>query len=237
MSANKRNIIVKSGLAPVHCFDLWGPIVDSDLLGKISIERYRVLAKSLGKIPENIEKAVSDYVDLMHGEPWATGEKKSGIIDALEGPLNEAGLSPSYADGFQEDGLYVLREILDAGEGVIILSSKEAPKLRTALPEDIGSRLGTIYGKNKSKPESFKEVYDAEQALKRMLVTHTADELPELVAARKSGLFQSGALIYINRNDSNSEAAVREEGIDKYINDLKNVGYTHLLENKIYTKI
>ena len=39
-----------------------------------------------------------------------------------------------------------------------------------------------------------------------------ADELPELVAARKSGLFTRQGLIYVNRNDSNLEEGVREEG-------------------------
>ena len=43
-------------------------------------------------------------------------------------------------------------------------------------------------------------------------MSHTADELDELVAERESGLFSPNGLIYVNRNQSHSENEVRKVG-------------------------
>ena len=57
------------------------------------------------------------------------------------------------------------------------------------------------------------------------MISHTADELPELVAANKSGLFPSRNLVYVNRNESNSKEKVQNAGIDWYVEDVRDVDY------------
>ncbi len=85
---------------------------------------------------------------------------------------------------------------------------------------------------NKSNPHSFKEVCQKETRLGNRVVTHTADELPELMAARKSGLFHENALVYVNRNNYNSKDSVTEEGIHCYVDDLRDVKYPALVSNQ-----
>lgn len=221
-------IIVKSEIQPVHSFDLWGPIIDADKLGQKQIELYRQLASEQKIDPETVEKVVADYQGLLEGQPWATGERKGKIIDALQCPVKQAGLEVSYDGTFQEDGLYVMQEILDANEGVIVFTSKPAPWLKENLPREISDRMGDVYADKKTDPEAFRRVFDAESRLNRKVITHTADELPELEAAVKSMLFEKQGLIYVNRNNSNSAEIVLVKGIGRYVNDLRDVGYTNL---------
>jgi len=220
------DIIVKNGIQPAHSFDLWGPIVDAAKLGQKKIELYRQLAADQKIDPETVEKVIADYQGLLEGQHWATGERKGEIIDALQGPVKQAGLDVSYNGTFQEDGLYVMQEILDAGEGVIVFSSKPAPWLKENLPREISDRVGDVYADKKTDPEAFRRVFDSESRRNRRVISHTADELPELEAAVKSELFVKQGLIYVNRNDSNPPEAVHSKGIGVYVNDLRDVGYT-----------
>ena len=57
------------------------------------------------------------------------------------------------------------------------------------------------------------------------MVSHTADELDELIVARESGLFSPNGLIYVNRNQSHSENEVRKAGIEWFVSDLRQVEY------------
>ncbi|SRR3989344_2643464 len=231
--ANETYIIVPPGLTPVHSFDLYGPIVDSKALSEQSIGLFQEIAEEEGISPEEAAKIVSDYRALARGEPGTTGERKVPIINALEDPLNRhPELLPDYKVTFQEDGLYVMREILEAGEGVIVFSSKTPAWLRENLPEDIGARIGEMYGDRKHRPEAFQKVYSAEGALGRRVITHTADELPELEAAVASGLFagDNGRLIFANRNDSVNISQALDAGVNIYVDNLRDVGYTKLVE-------
>ena len=231
--ANDGYIIVPSGRKPVHSFDLYGVLVDGIALGEQSIRLFEQVAPADGISPDDVARVVADYRALGRGEPWATGERKVPIIDALEQPLRKhPELRPDYKATFQDDGLYVLRQILDAGEGIIVFSSKTPDWLRENLPEDIGTRVGHMYGDRKHLPEAFQRVYDAEQALGRQVVTHTADELPELQAAVASGLFEGnkGKLVFVNRNDSIRKDQALGAGIDLYVGDLREVGYTGLIQ-------
>ena len=225
-------VIVPSGLLPIHSFDLYGPIVDSEVLSEQSIRLFEQIVDRENISPEDAAKIISDYRALSRGELWATGEMKLPIVNALCQPLGKyPELQPDYHAALQMDGLYVLNEILMFGEGVSVFTSVPPDWLIPNLPEDIGARI-KVYADKKTKPEAFQRVYAAELAQNRRMITHTADELPELEAAVQSGLFSGnkGRLIFVNRNDQISETLARSKGIDFYVRDLKKVGYTQLIQ-------
>ena len=217
-------IFVPRGIQPVHSFDLWGVIIDQGKLGAEQIELYRALAKDKGFDPGAVAKTIANYKRLLVGDPWATGKRKGEIINAIEDPLENYGVKVNYSDFFHEDSILVMRQILCAKEGLIVFTSKEAPWLKEHLPQDISAGIIGIYVGDKSNRRQFERVAAEMASLKGKLITHTADELPELVAARKTGLLRGG-LIYVNRNHSNTEKAVYEAGVDVYVNDLREVGY------------
>ena len=227
--ANKQFIIVKSGLTPVHSFDLWGVIVDSYKLSNRQIALYRQLAKDKNIDPEKAAKVIHDYEGLRDGKDWATGNRKSDIIDALENPLNEAGIKFYSSDVFTEDGLQVLAQIFESNECAVIFTSKPAGWLKEYLPEDISSKLGKIYAAQKTDPAVYVKVYEEELKSGRQIVTHTADEMPELVVAKESGIFQSGSLIYVARNLSKTREEVLAKGVDRFVTDLREVGYHRMV--------
>lgn len=222
---------VSFDLKPMHSFDLWGVIVDQHTLGQQKIDIYEEIARKEKISEHEITRVTQNYRALLDGKPWATGPRKAEIIDALAAPAPSNEHQLCYDSCFIQDALEVIKEILEAGEGAIIFTSEPAPGLREQLVPKIGKRIGVVRHGNKTDPGSFKAVYDLERRFGNIIITHTADELPELIAARKSGLFQPGALIYVNRNDSNSEKMVESEGIHRYVNDLRNVKYTTLVAN------
>jgi hypothetical protein len=231
--ANFEYVIVKSGLKPVHSFDLYGPLVDALKLGGQSIALAKDIANDHGLGLADDDSVFTDYQELLNGEPWTTGDKKGPIIDALQKiTALDPDRQPDYSNVFQTDGLTVIREVLDAGEGAIVFSSKKPNWLRAALPEDIGERLGAIYGAPKNTAAAFKGVYVAEMGLRHRIVSHTADELPELESAVASGLFtgDKGLLVFVNRNDKISRDQALAAGIDSYVNDLTTIDYTSLVQ-------
>ena len=230
MSEN-RKMFVSPGLKPVHSFDLWGVLLDQQVLGERKIELYRETAGREKQSKDEIEGVVRDYRDLLAGKPRATGSKRIDIIYALGGGELDEQIRQDYALAFMQDALVVMRQIIEAGEGVLIFTSKPAPGLREQLASRLGKNIGEVRWGNKGNPATFRSVYDLEKKLGNQLVSHTADELPELLAARKSRLFPSQGLIYVNRNESNSEDEVRKAGIDRYINDLRDVEYTALVSS------
>ena len=78
----------------------------------------------------------------------------------------------------------------------------------------------------------FLKVGEEENSLGRRIVTHTADELPEMQAAVNSELFSGkrGKTIFVNRNNTISREQIVNEGIDYYVNSLREVGYTQLTQ-------
>ena len=227
---NLDKIIVPNGMTPVHSFDVWGVLIDANVLGARKVDAYKKLAQETGVDQEVVAQNVSDYNALLRGEPWTTGERKGPIIDGVEKPLIQAygDIPIDYTGVFYDDALSTIRTILDAGEGVIVFSSKPAPWLKPNLTPDLAERIGEVYGDAKNKPEAFQRVVANENAKMRYPVSHTADELPELVAALKSGRFSQSGLVYVNRNDSNTEAKVNEAGIKVYAPTLSAINYTSM---------
>jgi FMN phosphatase YigB (HAD superfamily) len=232
------DIVTVKGMMPVHMFDIYGVLLDADKMADKAVQTYRQLADETGVPKETSERIISDYMALVRGEPWTTGSRKTEIIQALQGPLAKAGIKTSYAGCFNEDGVYVAREILDANEGLSLFSSGNNDDMRKDMPEDLAQRVGRFYDvsqftyptaqskRTKSEPAAFVELLEREKATGRHVVSHTADELPELVAALASGTIHPQNLVYVNRNNSNSESMVLSKGIPTYVNDLREVGYT-----------
>jgi hypothetical protein len=218
------DIIVRSGIHPVHSLDLYGVLLDADKLGEQKIAQYEKLAKAQGIDPVVIAVVVADYRALLRGDPNLTGGRKGNIVDALSTPIEKAGIELDYKGALLEDGVYAARQILDAEERLIIFSSRDAPWLKTSLPGDIAERMGDIYADNKSEPAAFERLIAKEAAKSGRIVTHTADELPELVAARG----HVPNLIYVNRNNSNVKEFVLSQGIQMYVETLREVPYTTL---------
>ncbi len=218
------DIIVRSGIQPVHSFDLYGVLLDADNLGAQKIARYEELAKAQGIDPAVIAAVVAAYRALLTGNPDLTGRRKANIVDALTTPIEKAGIDLDSKGALLEDAVYAARQILDAKERLIIFSSRESPWLKTSLPGDIAERIGDIYGDDKSEPAAFERLMAKEAAKSGRVVSHTADELPELLAARG----QVPNLIYVNRNNSNVREVVLRQGIQIYVESLREVPYTTL---------
>lgn len=218
------DILVKSGIRPVHSFDLYGVLLDADKLGEQKIAKYEELAKTQGINPAVRAVVVAEYRALIRGDPNLTGRRKSNIVHALSAPIEKAGIELDYKGALLEDGVYAARQILDANERLIIFSSRNAPWLKTSLPQDIAERIGDFYVGNKSESAAFKRLTEKEAVKSGTVVTLTADELPELIAARG----HVPNLIYVNRNNSNVKEFVLSQGIQMYVGNLRDVPYTTL---------
>ena len=202
--------------------------MDQYVLGERKSALYRETARKRKTSEDEIERVVGDYQALLNGKSWATGPRRSEIIDALGGEELAEAIGNQYGFAFMHDALTVMKEILEAGEGVLVFTSRPAPGLREQLAARLGRDAGEIKWGNKVDPAIFQAVYDLEKGLGHALVSHTADELDELVAARESGLFSPNGLIYVNRNQSHSEKEVRKAGIEWYVSDLRQVEYLAL---------
>ena len=218
------DIIVRSGIHPVHSFDLYGVLLDADNLGEQKIAQYEELAKAQGIDPAERAVVVAEYRALLRGDPNLTGRRKGKIVDALSTPIEKAGIELDYKGALLEDAVYAARQILDAKERLIVFSSRDAPWLKASLPGDIAAQMGDIYADNKSEPAAFERLIAKEAAMSGRVVTHTADELPELLAARG----HVPNLIYVNRNNSNVKEVVLSHGIQIYVGNLRDVPYTTL---------
>jgi len=218
------DILVRSGIHAVHSFDLYGVLLDAEKLGEQKIAQYEELAKTQGIDPAGRAAVVAEYRALMRADPNLSGRRKGNIVDALSTPIEKAGIELDYKGALLEDGVYAARQILDANDRLIIFSSRDAPWLKTSLPGDIADRMGDIYADNKSEPAAFERLVAKEAAKSGRIVTHTADELPELLAARG----HVPNLIYVNRNNSNVKEVVLSQGVQIYVGNLRDVPYTTL---------
>ena len=215
-------------LRPVHSFDLWGVVAHQHILGQRKIELYEKFSRKDNVAEEIIQRTIKDYIDMLDGQSWATGTRKSDIIDAIDAPTFAAGIYPDYTSAFIDDALKVMTDIFTAEEDVMIYTSKPASGLAQQLGGVLGKKIADVCFSHKHHPDAFKAVYQQQLGRGRRMVSHTADELPELIAAKKSGLFHPKGLIYINRNHSNSSEQVKKEGITRYVDDLRTVEYTSI---------
>ncbi len=232
-------IVVPSGLTPAHSFDLWGPLVDQGILGAQKAGLFREAARRENIPKEVVRTTLDDYAALMRGDPSATGLRKRSIVAAIQGPIERhPDLLPDYGAALQSDAVAVLRDIYGAREGALIFSSRQQPEiyepLARALGMDTTELQGTLpfYAGGKAEsPEAFTHVMVEERKKRRRMVSHTADELPELAMAVASGWFSGnkGCLVYVDRGGPSTKEDVQKAGIDRYVQTLGEVGYTNLV--------
>jgi len=223
-------IFVPSGIQAVHCFDLYGTIIDSVKVSQRDVDFFNTIYQKHGLSSSEAELRGKEYMDLARNEPYATGPRKGEIIGKIESILNKEAYEIRFKNMFLEDALYSMNKILDAGEGVIVFSSGEAPYLKVDLPEEISDRMGEVHGDpRKSKdPKAFTDLCKKEEQKNGRVISHTADQWPELSMALESGLFDENALIYVNRDNMVTSKEVLEKGIGQYVSDLKQVGYVEM---------
>jgi hypothetical protein len=207
-----QNLIeVPKGFTPVHSFDLIGTLMNLEEFGRRRLAGFRELvanrdlAIKCGVDLERAEEYAALYLRLLNKDPTVRGPRTTEIVNAVIKPLEASGIKVNYHGIFYDDALGAIDNILSAGQGVIIFSTQYQPWLRETLPAGIASRVGNIYGDHRKTehPEAFQDVYQAEERMQRMLVTHTADELKELQTAEKSGRFKH--LIFVNRLSQDSQ--------------------------------
>ncbi len=230
--ANAGHIIVPPGLVPIHSFDMYGPIVDSWILGEEQVRLFQEVSRRENLNPSSVERIISDYRALNKGESWATGLKKPEIIDALKKPIDRhPDLQPNYQAALYADILDTFKNIVAVGERILIFSTRKQKWINDYLQPVIGEIEIPQYEGNKAKPETFQAAYEQELALGRRIVTHTADELPELEAAVASGIFsgEQGKTIFVDRNNTISNEQARAAGIDFYVSSPKEVPYSRLV--------
>ena len=209
----------------MHASALWGVIVDPNILGQKKVECYQEVSVQQQLPKVTIERFVREHRDLLDGAPYATGSRKSEIIDAIDAPAFTKGRLPDYTTAFLPDALIVIRKIIEAGEKIMVLTSKPADGLGLQLSSCLGRCVDDIRFADKNDPTAFLDLITLQQRLCKFWISHTADELPELIAAKKSGLFHPPGLIYVNRNDSNALIDVKDKGICRYTSDLRDIGY------------
>src|SRR3989338_1231477 len=231
--AHEQYIIVPSGFKPIHSFDMFGVLVDSWKLGEEQVRLFKEVIQR-EELDQNVaDKVIANYRALNRGEEWTTGSQKRAIIDAIKIPLERhADLQPDYLSTLYQEGIDVLREIYEAREQALIFSTKKQEWVTQHLAPLIGNVTIPLYEWNKIDPMEFLKVGEEENSLGRRIVTHTADELPEMQAAVKSELFSGkrGKTIFVNRNNTISREQIVNEGIDYYVNSLREVGYTQLTQ-------
>ena len=196
--------MTREKITPVHSFDVYGVLLDQDLMGTQIVELFREVAH--GDLSnEEIERKVADYQALLAKKSWALQEKPRIINEVYKYALGKGAIvNPSKA--LYGDTLQTLAGILDQRQQVVILGSQSFDT--KYLPEEISHRMLGSYAGPKNNPDTFGELVNQIGESHR-LVSHSEDGLIELRAAADSGL-QRKNLIYVARDDSNIEDALKE---------------------------
>lgn len=238
MSEQKTVIYAPSGITPVHGFDLWGTLVKQSALGPRVTEAYQALMRQQKVSDEVAAQHVENYNALLRGEAWATGERKKGIVDAVEEPLWKA-----YANGeasvdfkgtFYDDAIKSVVDILSAGEGFCIITTGNSFWVTQALKDvepvfgdaSLQDRIGAVYFGSKATSIPFETAADDIASKKGSLVSHTEDQLAGFKGLLESKLRGTVATVYVERAALATPDAVKAAGVDKYVQDLSQVNYT-----------
>lgn len=208
-----------------HLFDVMGTVVNEKVIGKRYIEEYKKLAINEKLDPKLVKETIKNYEALTNGEPWAIGEKKPGIIKALHGLLEKKCIYPNYEGVFFEDAIIIFNKIIQAGQEVVLFSTGNNSWVKEHFPNQLNGKIKMLYNGDKTKKESFAQVYEAELARGRKIISHTADTMSELKAAKEFGEIPN--LIFINRCRETKKEVGKEVGIH-VVKSLTKVDYPNL---------
>ena len=88
MKPNQTRIIIPGETMPVHSFDLWGTLVQQDVLGPRVLNAYREVMD--GRInPLEIDQNVENYEGVLRGDPRSLEHKKD-YVNTIEDPVWDA---------------------------------------------------------------------------------------------------------------------------------------------------
>lgn len=196
--------MTKEKIIFVHSFDVYGVLLDQDLMGMQIIDLFKEAAT--GELSnEEILRRVNDYQSLLSKQPEALREKPRIIDEVYNYALNKGAVVDS-SKALYEDTLQTLVGILDQDQQVAILGSQNFDT--SNLPQEISRRMLGSYAGPKNNPDTFRKLVNLMGESHR-LVSHSEDGLIELKAAADSGLRRKN-LIYVARDNSNIEDALKE---------------------------
>lgn len=196
--------MTKEKITPVHSFDVYGVLLDQNLMGTQIVELFREVAHG-DLSTEEIEKRVINYQALLAKKTWALQEKPRIVNEVYKYALSKGAIiDPSKA--LYNDTLQTLAGILDHRQQVVILGSQSFDT--KYLPEEISSRMLGSYAGPKNNPDIFAKLVN-EIGESHKLVSHSEDSLIELIAAADAGLPRKN-LFYVGRDMSKLEDALKE---------------------------
>lgn len=238
MQPNQGNIIVPSGIAPVHGLDLWEVIVIQSAFGKPVSDAFRALASDQPMPAEKVEEIVRNYQGVLDKQDWALANKAANVV-ALEDPLwsaiyrdGQQQYRPSFDGILYQDALAVMDDIVRSGERFSVLTSGASPWVADGIAHsrpDLARALSGVYAGDKKKPETFQRIAREVSQTGGQLVSHTEDDLKVLCAARDSGVYQPAGLVYVERENIQTPAAVEAQGM-RFTRNLRDVPYTALVQ-------
>ena len=225
-----RVIHLSSELKPVHSFDLWGTLVNQEILGFRVLQAYRQLMNLHSLDQVVIEKNVCHYESILTQNGDFLSQNKKQIVNIIENPVWSAyrrgEIDISFDNAFYEDALAVLTDIVEAEEGICILTTGESPWVQRALRAQIPffEHIDVpVYFGDKTKPETYDAAALGLSKRNLRMVSHTEDTMTGFVGLLNSRLNRTVMKTYVDRVGHTPETLLCL-GID-YVTDLRDVSY------------
>lgn len=228
------DIRIKSGIKPVHSFDLWGVLVVQEVLGPRVLEAYSQLMDGK-EDPEVVARNMANYRGLLVGDKKALENKKLHV-DTLEDPLWKAytrgEVDVNFEGALYQDALKAMDDIANAGEGLCVLTTGNAPWVKKAIQSvnpTVGEVLRRVYSGNKAQAAAYEITAADLRSNGAQMVSHTEDQMKGFAGILQSTLKDQVELIYVERTNLATSDEVLSQGIDRFVTDLAEVPYTQLV--------
>lgn len=233
---NAGNIIVPSGIQPVHSFDLWGTLVVQKVLGPRVLEAYQTLMVGQGVSASEILRNTDNYQGVLDGRKEALENKKANV-DAVEDhvwPAYQRGeVTVNFNGAMYIDCLQTMVSIAKEGEGLCILTTGNSPWVKqalTSLDTRVGQALGRTYSGDKSKPAAYERAMNHLASQGQQMVSHTEDQLKGLAGILGTEMKKEVRVIYVERENLATKEDVLTAGADHFVHDLREVPYTEIAQ-------
>ncbi len=225
-----RVIHLSDELKPVHSFDLWGTLVNQEILGSRVLQAYKGLMNFGSFDKKGAERNICAYESILTQKGDFLSQNKKQIVNIIENPvwIAYAGgeVEISFEDVFYDDALETLEYIVKAHERVCILTTGESPWVQRALRAQISLFKDVdipVYFGDKTQPETYDAAALNLSKRKLKMVSHTEDTMAGFVGLLKSRLNRTVMKTYVDRADYAPETLL-SLGID-YVRDLRDVSY------------